>query len=271
LKEADANPVSSVPEPQTQELAPNLEEAVSGGDPEPSPAPVGASKREALIARAEELASQGDYDHAIATIKQLLLVDPRDCEAIFIVATMVADSGNLSDAITWLDSIPQDHPEAGLAALGQSADWCVQVRRYDEAERRYNEVLKVAPDAYPARRQLAFLLNCQGRREEAAEQIRELCKLGNARQDELHSLVVLSHAMYDAPDSIAREQQADTTGVSYQPIGQGGIARKLFSDGKFAEAAESIEDLIASGEAPDALVALFGRIVTEAQDDEKFN
>lgn len=225
----------------------------------------GKASRERLVSRAQDLAQQGSYAEAVSTLKQVLLLDPQDCEAIFILASVLAESGRVSDGIDALDSIPTHHPEAGLAALGQSADWCMQLKRFDDAEQRYSEVLRRAPAAFQARRQLAFIFNCQGRRQEAAEQIRELCKLGNVRQDELHSLVALSHAMFNDPSEAGLGQ-----GNAYFPIGRGGQARKLFTDGNFTAAAEVLRQDVASGEATAAIVALYGRIVTEGQQDDAF-
>ncbi len=225
------------------------------------------SDRAKEIASADQLAQQGKLAEAGSKLKELLLVDPGDVEVLFMLANLEAAGGNLSEAVSLLDAIPSNHPEAGIPALGQSAQWCMQLRRYAEAEQRYIELIRRIPDAAPARRQLAYLLNCQGRRHEAAVHVRELCKIGNVRQDELHSLIVLSHAIHDDPSESRGDSQ---DGVVYAPIGAAGIARKLFTDGKFAEAADEIHDLVESGVAPPAVVALYGRAVVESQDDERF-
>ena len=228
--------------------------------------------REQRLNQATRLMERGQFAEAASTLTRLLVADPDDVEVLFMLANLDASQGNLAAGIEKLDAIPREHPEAGIPALGQSADWCMELGRYEDAEQRYRDVLRIVPDAYPARRQLAFLLNCQGRRHEAAVEVRELCKLGNVRQDELHSLIMLSHAMHDDPDKAGdavstggREQ-----GVIYAPIGPGGVARKLFTDGKFSEAADVLEASVESGTAPAALVALYGRAVVEAQDDRRF-
>ena len=224
-----------------------------------------SSERDRGIADAERLVGQGKFDEAAHELKQLLVVDPADVEVLFMLANSTAASGDLAEAVSLLDGIDPDHPEAGIPALGKSAQWCMNLERYGEAERRYNEVLRRIPDAVPARRQLAYLLNCQGRRHEAAVHIRELCKLGNVRQDELHSLIVLSHAMYDDPDLPVERGE-----VVYRPLGAGGVARKLFTDGDFQAAADAIQSLVGDGKASPAITALFGRIVAEGQDDQRF-
>lgn len=225
------------------------------------------ANRESVIADADQLAQQGDSATAASKLKGLLVADPDDVEVLFMLANLEAAAGDLSGAVDLLDAIPNDHPEAGIPALGQSAQWCVELERYDEAQRRYREVLSSIPDAAPALRQLAYLLNRQGRRHEAADYVQELCKLGNVRQDELHSLIVLSHAMHDDPSEVASD---DNEEARYPPIGTSGVARKLFTDGKFVEAAAQIHDLVDRGDAPPEVVALYGRAVVEAQDDDRF-
>ena len=138
--------------------------------------------RDQEIEAADQLMMQDDLLAAEAKFKALLVRDPRDAEVIFRLATLVAGRGDLPEAIELLDSIPVDHPDAGLPALGQSADWCFEAKMYREAERRYQRILQRIQDASQAHRQLAYLYNRQGRRHEASEHIAELCKLGDVRQ-----------------------------------------------------------------------------------------
>ncbi len=185
--------------------------------------------RDAAIDSARQAARQGDLSAASSMLREVLLVEPNDVEVVFLLANAEAAAGRLAEAIGLLDEIPADHPEAGLPALGQSADWCFQLERYDEAERRYRQVLEKVPQAVPASRQLAYLYNRQGRRHEAAQHIRELCKQGDVLQDELHALIVLGDAMYDDPSS-----PMPTGGTRpYWPIGASGRARKLFNQENF--------------------------------------
>ena len=222
---------------------------------------------EVEIARAKELASQQDFDGAASTLRKVLLVQPDNVQVLFGLASVEAARGNLQQAIDLLGEIPEDHPEAGIPALGQSADWCLQIKRYDEAERRYAKILERVPQAAPARRQLAYLLNRQGRRQEASLHVRELCKLGDIRQDELRSLIILSDAIYDDPSKAEEQSVGDRP---YWPIGPGGEARALFGQAKFEEAVRKLHPLVASGDAPPSILALYGRAVAEAQDDERF-
>ena len=222
--------------------------------------------RDAVIARSMELAGRQNFAAAESELTRLLVADPLDQEVKFRLAGIKAQSGDLPQAIELLSEIPIDHPQAGLAALGQSADWCFQLERYDDAEKRYLKVLELVPQAAPALRQLAYILNRQGRRHEAANYVRELCKLGDVRQDELHSLIVLGNAMYDDPSN--REQPAGAR--PYWPIGASGLARKRFSDQDYPGVIDLLLESIDDGTASPAAVALFGLAAVEAQDDARF-
>ncbi len=222
--------------------------------------------RDKELDAADRLMRGGQLSAAAATLQRVLLVDPGDAEGLFRLANVQAAMGDLASAVTLLDSIPADHPEAGMPALGQSADWCMQLQRFDEAERRYKDVLERVPEAAVAHRQLAYLYNRQGRRHEAAEHIQRLCELGDVRQDELHALMVVSHAVFNDPNVAPPPD----VGRMYYPIGPAAIARKLYTESRFSEAAEVLHESITAGDPRPATMALYGRVVAEAQDDDRF-
>ncbi len=228
--------------------------------------PAAEFDRDSELAAADRLASSGKLDQAAEVIGRVLLANPDDVEALFQLANVRAAKGDRSGAVTLLDSIPNDHPEAGLPALGQSADWCLELERYDEAERRYKQVLDRVPAAAVAHRQLAYLYNRQGRRHEAARHIQKLCELGDVRQDELHALMTVSHAIYTDPKA---HKPPEGTRL-YYPIGPAARARKLYTDFKYAEAAEVLRESVVAGDQPPSVVAFYGRLLVEAQDEPQF-
>lgn len=224
--------------------------------------------RDAALDQAAEAMQQGRLKEARSLLTTLLLEDPTDVIVIFQLATVHAELGELERAVEVIESIEPDDPTAGLPALGQSADWCVQLERYDDAEKRYQLILKEVPDAAEAHRKLAYLYNRQGRRHEAAQHIYQLCRLGNVRQDELHALVVLSDSMsLDTDDSTAAN---DPNTVDYSPIGPSGLARQLFTEHRYAEAADVLRPAIKNRKVPPSVVAFYGRILAEAQLDQEF-
>lgn len=220
--------------------------------------------RQQVLQQAGDLASKGDFESALPLLQRLLLVNPDDVEVLFQTALMHAGCGSLSEAIDCLEGIPEDHPEAGIPALGQSADWCLKLNDFDGAIDRYERILAIDSRLTRARRQLAYLLNRQGRRHEAAVHVRELCRQGDVRQDELQSLIVLSDAMLSDPAGVAKGE------LDYTPIGVSGEARKLFTERRYAEAASVLRDAVAGGQVPPSVVAFYGRAAAEAQDDEAF-
>ncbi len=250
----------------TTEVGDYLEDTdVSSSEP---PAEI-AIRRLDLIEDCDRLTEAGRFEEAISRYQSWLVGEPGDAEIIFRLAFVNAQFGDLSRAVDWLDTIPEDHPTAGLAALGQSADWNLALERFSEAEASYKKVLARVPDAVPALRQIAFLLNRQGRRQEASGYIRELCKLGDVQQDELHSLIAISDAMYDDPEEESNLQGTDR--VLYLPIGESGIARKNFTDADYAGTLQRLRPLINEGSAPAELIALFGRAATESQLEGEVN
>ncbi|OYP37966.1 FG-GAP-like repeat-containing protein [Rhodopirellula sp. MGV] len=233
-------------------------QASTASDLASDPAPITPASREETIALAERAAHDGDLVTAETELKRLLVRDPDDAEIVFRLAAFYADQNKLSLAIDMLSKIPSGHPDAGLPALGQAADWCMQVGRYDDAEQRYRAILDVVPSAAEAHRKLAFLYNCQGRRHEAASHLQQLCRQGNIRQDELHALIHLSHAMTDETETVEE--------IQYKPLGVSAKARSLFTDEQYEEAFECLQESIQEDTQPASIEALFGRAAAEAQD-----
>ncbi len=214
---------------------------------------------------ADRLAQSGEVKQSMEILRELMIIDPGNPEVLFRLANLYAVQGSLAEAVELLHAIPEDDPQAGLPSLGQSADWCFQLERYADAERKYRRVLELAPNAALAHRQLAFLLNRQGRRHEAAIHVRSLSEIGDIRQDELQSLIVLSDAMYDDP-----KQATSDESPAYLPIGNSGEARRLFNLQNYDEVMRLLEPEVAMDQPRPAIVALYGRAAIESQNDEQY-
>lgn len=260
-------------ENSVNEKSPTREANLKTGTPSQPTAPT--NDRELLIARAENHTERGEFASAEKLLKSALLTNPEDVEVIFRLASTVAAAGNLTAAIEYLDAIPIEHPDAGLPAIGQSADWHFQLEYFDEAEKKYRQILELIPNAAEAHRKLAYLYNRQGRRHEAATHIRELCKLGNVLQDELHSLIHLSDAMFDERPSSDENRSPSNTNSSplsnerpYWPIGELAEARKEFAEHAYQSAANRLKKQVDGESTNQATLALLGRASAEAQDDE---
>ena len=148
-------------------------------------------RREDRLARADRFIESGETGKAAELLRELLVIDPQDVEVLFRLANVNAAEGNFEEAIRASRCNSRRPSRSRLTGAWVSQPIGVfSCERYEQAEQAYRKILEVVPDASRARRQLAYLLNRQGRRHEAAEQIRELCRQGDIRQDELHSLIV---------------------------------------------------------------------------------
>jgi tetratricopeptide (TPR) repeat protein len=223
--------------------------------------------RAAELRRSDALSKKGDFTGANEALRRVLLENPDDVETLFRLANVQAAMGRLAEAITLLDSIPAEHPEAGLPAMGQAADWCMESEQYGEAEKRYLKLIERVPDAVMPRRKLAHLYNRQGRRHEAADQILYLCRLGDVRQDELHSLMSLSDAVFDDEDEQATAN--DDLRPLMLPIGAAAHARIAFTKRKYADAVSLLRTQISKSEVPPTLNAFYGRALAEAQHESE--
>lgn len=243
-------------------------EGGSGNDATSVTDPVGGDWRSV----AREFIEDRQYQQAIAALTAKLIRDPETPEASLMLAECYAGLQNFDLAIETSEGIPlreegQSVSPFGLAALGQSAMWCVNAHRYDDAIAKYLELIDAIPTSGRAHREVAYLLNRQGRRHEAARHIRVLCKMGDIRRDELHSLMVLSDAIYDDPGQLSESKAGERR---YEPIGASGVARKLFAEARYVDAASLLEESVVSGQSQGAVRALFGRCLAEAQDDQRF-
>ena len=219
---------------------------------------------EAELNQAVALAKAGELNAASKALQRVLLIEPDNAEVLFRLAQIRYQLGDPTNAVELLDSIPLDHPDAGLAALGQSADWCMEMERYEDAEERYQRVLSKVPDAIVAHRQLAFLLNRQGRRHEASIHLRTLCRLGDIRQDELHALLVIGHAIFEDPNEFSKSPRP------YWPIGPVAEARMLYTANRYTQAASVLDETVRTGKALPTVMAFYGLLAIESQDDDRF-
>ncbi len=256
------NPSAETGIPSTETANPPAESDTSRSLSSPSTGPVNTVvDRDAELESIGRLFASGDVTSAEAKLKSLLIRDPTDAEVVFRLAMLAANRNDLAQAIELLDSIPPNHPDAGLPALGQSADWCFFLERYQEAEERYLKILEVVPLASQAHRNLAYLYNRQGRRHEAATHLYQLCRQGDVQQDELHALIQLSDAMYTPLD----QTPSDPAERPYWPIGPAAEARRLFMEDKYQETVDALRTVVTEGKQPPSVLALFGRAAAEAQ------
>ncbi len=208
-----------------------------------------------------EAKENGNYEAVERILRQVLLGNPRHAEALFILGSTQAARGDLSEAVQTLDSIPQDGSDAARAAIGQSADWLIQLGRYDEAEQRLRQFLAEFGDVAVAHRRLAQLLNNQGRRIEAAPHMRALARMGVATDLELYGMTRFSDPF------IHKSVAADDVQVNPSELC---MARVALYQGNLQEADERALALRVNDPSSTAVSAFCGRIIVARQDDAGF-
>ncbi len=219
-------------------------------------------KKQSAMDEARSRLAAGELESAVETMRAHLLAHPSDVRGLFLAAELEAVGGRYLDAVALLDEIPRDHPQAGLAALGQSADWLLAAQQWDVAEDRFDALLKMAPTANMAHRRLAYLLNRQGRRQEASSHVRFLCRAGDVTQSELHTLINECEAIYD------EARDSDSSASRFAPIGAQAEARVLFSKNEFKLALDRLRQPMKAGELRSSGRAFFGRLATEVEDQD---
>jgi len=202
------------------------------------------------LARAADALQNGRFDEVLSLSRAALISQPGKVQWVFLAARAKASLGDQQAAIEILSTIPTDHPEAGLPALGMTADLLTALGMYDQAVDHYRKLLAIDPTATVAHRQLAALLNRLGQRQSAIEHLRVLCTYGDVLQQELASLICCK-----AP-------------ATSDPMGPIAKARQAFARDEFDTARSLLTSTTDNAEATSSPegVAMLGRIATETQD-----
>ncbi len=226
----------------------------------PSVAPIDIQQSKKLAKVAEQAHR---YDEAIALLKKVLLEDPSDSEALYSLAICQAGKGDFAVAIETLNGFTPEQPGVDIAMLGQSADWLIQLQRYDEAEKKLLQMIASYGDIPLAHRRLSQLFNSQGRRIDASIHMRKLASLGDISEHELYGLTTFSDPFLDEVD-------ASLTTFSSVAPSELSRARMLWYDGRHREARELAEQLWIKHPDSTAISAFCGRVLADSQDEKAF-
>ncbi|WP_419194343.1 FG-GAP-like repeat-containing protein [Novipirellula herctigrandis] len=200
------------------------------------------------ISLASEFFRRREYEAAQQVLRPLLVAHSDHFQAIFLLARCQAELGQLDSAIETLAQIPFDSPQVKFAVLGQSADWFIQLERYDEALDRLRQIVHANQDIAIAHRRLAHILDHLGRRYEAAPHLRSLVRLGVATEDELDALGMLSEphlhpTLVDHPDEMVEI-----------PLNALSLAKRAWTWGNHRESEVTMEQLVV--EMPDSVATV---------------
>ena len=188
---------------------------------------------------------------AMSVLRTYFVSGGNDPDAHFLFAKIQAARGDLASAVETLDQPVITESKAALPALGQSAEWLIELNRPLEAEKRFRKILQLVPEAQFVHRALAKLLLRSGRAPVAVESLRSLCRAGNMTQNELASLIAVSDAI-DVP-----------------LLGAVAEARQLATARKYFESSQLLESVIDAPSTPPDVQALYLRVLAESQQEEK--
>ncbi|MEM6469349.1 MAG: FG-GAP-like repeat-containing protein [Planctomycetota bacterium] len=154
-------------------------------------------------------ATDEKFDAAIRELKQLLLIEPTNSKAIFLLARCQAGIEKIDDAIETLGSIPIDDPEFGIPAIGQRAEYLSGLGRVGESIPAWRQLVERMPTLDQARSALAFDLYRSGRRIEACNELQKLAERGRASDDELRRLLNATNPPPSRRELMLRAKRAD--------------------------------------------------------------
>jgi tetratricopeptide (TPR) repeat protein len=137
------------------------------------------------------LHQQGDSDKALELVQQVLIAEPENLEALRLAIGVHDRLGRFCDAAELAVRIAEAEPPQAGAVLIRAFDWHLRCGDFETAEKDLRRAAELAPANPEVHRLLAKLLNSQGRRFEASEQVIELIRLRVIQPNEILSLVDL--------------------------------------------------------------------------------
>jgi tetratricopeptide (TPR) repeat protein len=216
------------------------------------------------LAAAQAFLAQGNVVEAQKELRPLLISQPDDPQVLLCEAKCRAAAGDKLGAAELLESITQ--ADAGLRSEAGflAARWYMDMNRYDAAEAQLQRLVELQGDAREPHRQLAMLLNHQGRRIEAAQHLRILARNGDISEKELYAMNTYGDPFIDAtipqPD-FSRE-------VTPAALAE---AKRLRAEGELEASLRWIERLSESFPQSAPIAAFQGRVYADLQMDEQLS
>ncbi|WP_419194642.1 tetratricopeptide repeat protein, partial [Novipirellula herctigrandis] len=206
----------------------------------------------------------GNVVAAANELRPLVFSDAEDPEVAMLMAQCEVESGNLKVAVQILDGIGSEQPKFQVDALWLAASTLIEAEAFEEAEKRLQRLLTIDPNPIKVHRELASLLNDQGRRIEAAVHMRALAESGEIGVRELYALTTLGDAFID--DSYPKQ----LAGRNLAPAALG-QARYFRANGDLQQTNRLCKQLWSAFPDLTPIAAFTGRVFAEQQDDEGMN
>jgi len=202
-----------------------------------------------------------EFAAAELSLQPILAQHPRHAEALLLLAECQAGRGDFRTAIETALSTPPEEAPFGSIARGRAGEWMLRTGQVEQAEQTWRSLLQTAAiDPTEVHRNLAELLNQQGRRIEAAVHLRELAKRDQATSEELFWLITLGDPYID--DQTLSADRRSRFGL--------GIAKAMRIDGRLTEAKELAERQARTFPESLPVLAFLGKLYEELGEDERF-
>ncbi len=139
---------------------------------------------EAALAEAKQLLEAGDYQNAAQLFDAVMHADPQNASAAAGVAECLIAVGQYEAASQLIASLPEDVAKDAAVQAVQK-----KLAQYEEAAKlgdpaALRQALDANPDDHASRLNLAKILNAQGNRDEAAEQLLTIMRKDRTFEDD---------------------------------------------------------------------------------------
>lgn len=210
---------------------------------------------------------QGDHQAASQIAQEILLQQPSNGAAMVLAGQAALAAGDVDAGVELLDAAAELLPQQSSALAIQATAALWQENRLAEVQQRFIEILNQQPTFDDARRGLSEVLNRQGYRFDANQQIRILCRRSGVQVsiDELRCLIVPSRSYYPFASKPAIDDRQWV-----QSMGELNVARALFGEGDIRDALQVLESSDALQQRHPAAVAFHGQVLLESQQFDKF-
>jgi tetratricopeptide (TPR) repeat protein len=218
------------------------------------------------LTSARRMLQIGNLEAAAEIAYKALLQDPDNVDATLIASQVEAARGNHEVSAELAGSI-DIRSRLGQKAVEIHCQQLMELNRTSEAADTLLAGLESMPDMTQWRHDAWRLLNQAGRREEASAQALSLCRSGLATQQELLSLISRTIS-FPSPGML----KASGSGDNVDRLFSSGLgkARWYFSLGEHRRALDELTAHYESGFRDVATDALYGRLLAETQQWDKF-
>lgn len=211
---------------------------------------------------AKDFLKDKNFVEAGDEIRRLLIADPQNREALVLSARVEAAQGSEIAAIKILDSIESPDPILKRDMLWLAVTWLTKSGDYSLAEDKLMQLLSIEKDAVQVHRELAVILNNQGRRIDAAPHLLALAKLGKIREKELFAMTTYSNPFIDTTRPKPRLNATLTPALLAQ-------AKAFRMEGEIQKAVALTKRLQTAFPDSTSIAAFLGRLHTELQNENE--